>query len=65
MLATSTPVFASLAVAEEVNQETAVKQESTTAQQIIVKESVLVQLAETGESCWLPYEEMPSLRPAW
>ena len=32
MLATSTHVFASLAVAEEVNMETAVKQESMTAQ---------------------------------
>ena len=46
MLATSMHVFASLAVAEEVNLETAVKQESTTAQEIMVQESVLVQVAE-------------------
>ena len=64
MLATSMHVFASLAVAEEVNLETAVKQESTTAQEIMVQESVLVQLAEMGESCWLPFEEMPALMPA-
>ena len=43
----STSSFASLAVAVEVNQEMAVKQESTASQEIMMKESVLVQVAET------------------
>ena len=51
---------------EEVNQETAVKQESTAAQEMMVKESVPVQLAEKVDSCWVPFEgvaEMPALMP--
>ena len=63
MLATSMHVFASLAVAEEVNLETAVKQESTTAQEINVKESAPVLLLETVDLCWVPFEEMPTLMP--
>jgi hypothetical protein len=46
MLATAMPVFASLAVAMVVNQETTVKQESMAAQEIMVKESVPVQVVE-------------------
>ena len=42
MLATSMPIFASLVLAEEVNQETAVKQESMATQEIMAKESVPV-----------------------
>ena len=62
MLATSTQVFASLPAAEEVNLEKAVKQESTAAQEMMVKESVLVQLTEMMDSCWVvPFEEMPTL----
>ena len=60
-------VFASLAVAKEVkqvNQETAVKRESMFAQEIMVQENVVVQLAETVDSCWVPFEEMPALTPA-
>jgi len=65
MLATSTQVFASLPAAEEVNLEKAVKQELTAAQEMMVKESVLVQLAEMMDSCWVvPFEEMPALMPA-
>ena len=47
------------------NQETAVKQESTAAQEMMVKESP-VQLAEMVDSCWVPFEgvaEMPALMP--
>jgi len=64
MLATSTHIFASLPAAQEVNQETAVNQES--AQEMMVKESVPVQLAEMVDSCWVPFEgvaEMPALMP--
>ena len=61
---TSTLVFASLVAAKEVNQETAVKRESTFAQEIMVQENVVVQLAETVDSCWVPFEEMPALTPA-
>ena len=65
MLATSMHVFASLAVAEEVNLETAVKQESTTAQEIMVQESVLVQVAEmvADEVNQEGVAEMPTLMP--
>jgi len=42
MLVTSTPVFASLAAVEEVNQEAAVEQKSMAAQEIMVKVSVSV-----------------------
>ena len=41
----------------------AVKQESTIAQVVMVKESVPVQLAQTVDSCWVPFEEMPALMP--
>ena len=67
MLASSMAVFASLPVAKDVNQEMEVKQESTAAQEMMVKESVPVQLAETVDSCWVPFEgvaEMPALMPA-
>ena len=60
----STSAFASVAVAVEVNQETAVKQESTTAQEINVKESAPVLLLEAVDLCWVPFEEMPALTPA-
>jgi len=66
ILATSTHIFASLPAAQEVNQEMAVKQESTAAQEMMVKESVPVQLAEMVDSCWVPFEgvaEMPALMP--
>ena len=46
MLATSTHIFASLPAAQEVNQEMAVKQESTATQEMMVKESVPVHLVE-------------------
>ena len=65
MLATSMPIFASLPVAEKVNQDTTEKQESTAAQEMMVKESP-VQLAEMVDSCWVPFEgvaEMPALMP--
>ena len=64
MLATSTHIFASLPVAEKVNQDTTEKQESTAAQEMMVKETVTVQLAEMVDSCWVPFEgvaEMPAL----
>ena len=64
MLATSMPIFASLPVAEKVNQDTTEKQESTAAQEMMVKETVTVQLAEMVDSCWVPFEgvaEMPAL----
>ena len=67
MLASSMAVFASLPVAKDVNQEMEVKQESTAAQEMMVKESVPVQLAEMVDSCWVPFEgvaEMPALMPA-
>ena len=66
MLATSTHIFASLPAAQEVNRETAVKQESAAAQEMMVKESVLVQLTEMVDSCWVPFEgvaEMLALMP--
>ena len=54
-----------MAVAEEVNLETAVKQESTTAQEIMVQESVLVQVAEmvADEVNQEGVAEMPTLMP--
>jgi hypothetical protein len=64
MLAFSMAVFASLPVAKDVNQEMEVKQESTAAQEMMVKEIVTVQLAEMADSCWVPFEgvaEMPAL----
>ena len=64
MLATLTPIFTSLAAVEEVNQEMAVKQKSAAAHEIMVKEGVPVQLAEMVDSCWVPFEEMPTLTPA-
>ena len=60
-------VFASLAVAKEVkqvNHETAVKRQSMAAKEIMMQESALVLLAETVDSCWVPFEEMPALTPA-
>jgi hypothetical protein len=66
-LATSTPIFASLAIAKEVkqvNQEMAVKRKSTAAQEIMLQESALVLLAETVDSCWVPFKEMPALMRA-
>ena len=66
-LATSTPVFASLAAAKEVkqvNQETTVKWQSMAAQETMLPESALVMFAEMVDSCWVPFEEMPALMPA-
>ena len=68
MLASSAAVFSSLPAAEEVTMEAMMKREYlSAAHEMMVKESVLVQLAETVDSCWLPFEgvvEMPALMHA-
>ena len=65
MLASLAAVFASSA-AEEVTMEAMMKREYlSAAHEMMVKESVLVQLAEMMDSCWVvPFEEMPALMPA-